>query len=554
MKSSLPAALPDLAAQWADPARDAFSVTPGSGYKALWRCGLGHEWRATVYSRATGTGCPVCSGKVVLAGFNDLASQAPAFLAEWDDERLPQDVLVTSSYKAAWRCAQGHTWTAAVYRRTAEGKGCPTCKNRRVEPGFNDLASQRPDLAAEWDDDRFGPETVTAGSNSSVSWRCGSGHTWMMSPNTRASGGQGCPVCAGRQVVPGFNDFASQCPDLLKEWDDALSPETVTAHSGYYARWKCAQGHSWSARVVDRHRFGCPECNASNFVSAFEREVTGFVEGLLPDGAVQTTVRRFRSGGINELDAFVPSLGVAVEANGVFYHSERFRSPDYHRQKAQACTALGIRLIQVWQDDWAERRPIVERLLARKLGVSTEPRIAARKTTAGLVPRSEARAFLDAHHIQGAASASHYLGLRDGETVVAVMALKRTDATGHVLRLERYATSAIIPGGHSKLVSYAERALPGWERLITFADNEVSDGALYEKTGWVRDGDIKPDYRYLVGSKRAHKFNYRLARFRSDPALKYEAGKSERELAELNGLVRVWDSGKVRYRYERRSG
>lgn len=373
-----------------------------------------------------------------------------------------------------------------------------------------------------------------------------------MSPNTRVSGGQGCPVCAGKKVLAGFNDLASQAPALLLEWNDSRDPETVSAHSGYYAGWKCEKGHEWKARVVDRHRFGCPECNASNFVSAFENEVSAYISSLLPEGSVQTTVRRFRSSGVNELDIYVPHLNIAVEANGVFYHSERFRTPDYHASKVAACAALGIQLIQVWQDDWAERRPVVERLLARKMGVSDERRVSARKTTPERVDAKEARAFLEENHIQGASSATYYLGLRDESGIlVAAMALKRTGVAG-VLRLERYATNSILPGGHSKLVSFAEREVEGWDHLITFADNEVSDGSLYEKTGWARDGEVRPDYRYLVGSKRVHKFNYRLARFRSDPALEYREGLTERELAILNGLVRVWDSGKIRFRYDRR--
>lgn len=555
MKTYLPTARPELAAQWADPYRDPDMVTTGSGYKALWRCTLGHEWRAAVHSRTAGAGCPVCAGRMVWPGFNDLASQYPDFLDEWNDERAPSEILAASSYKAVWRCANGHAWTAAVYRRTVDGQGCPTCKGRRVEPGFNDLASRYPALAAEWDDTTRGPDTVSPGSNIVVSWKCAQGHTWAMSPNTRVSGGQGCPVCANRRVEPGHNDLASQCPELLAEWNDERDPRTISPRSASYANWKCAKGHTWNASIRGRYlnHYGCPECNATNFVSAFEREVTGFVESLLPDGAVQTSVRRFRKDGINELDAFVPSKNIAVEANGVFFHSERFRSASYHHDKTAACESLGIRLIQVWQDDWVERRDIVERLLARKLGVSSERRVAARKTTAEFLVPSEARPFLERNHIQGAASASHYLGLRDDDgTLVAVMALKRTDAEGRVLRLERYATSAIVPGGHSKLVSFAEREIRGWQSLITFADNEVSDGSLYEATGWVRDGVIRPDYRYLVGSQRVHKFNYRLARFRSDSALKYEEGLSERELAALNGLDRVWDSGKVRYRYDRR--
>lgn len=553
MKTSLPTARPDLVAQWADPSRDVHSVTTGSAYKALWVCELGHQWKAVVYSRVAGSGCPVCSGKTVLAGFNDFASQYPELLPEWADPRLPQEVLATSSAKVAWKCAQGHAWFAAVYRRTVEGKGCPTCKGRRVEPGFNDFASQQPLLTAEWYDETRSPDSLTAGSNIEVSWRCGQGHIWKMSPNTRVSGGQGCPFCSHRRVKEGFNDLASQCPGLLEEWDDERDPTTVSPRSTSHANWKCYKGHTWSAVIRGRYLdgYGCPECNASNFVSAFEKDVAAYIISLLPEGSVQTSVRRFRSSGVNELDIYVPHLNVAVEANGVFYHSERFRSPDYHSSKAAACASLGIQLIQVWQDDWAERRTVVERLLARKMGVSNERRVPARKTTPERVDAKEARVFLEENHIQGASSATYYLGLRDGSgTLVAVMALKKTGVAG-VLRLERYATNSILPGGHSKLVSFAEREVEGWDHLITFADNEVSDGSLYEKTGWVRDGEVRPDYRYLVGSKRVHKFNYRLARFRSDPALEYREGLTERELASLNGLVRVWDSGKVRYRYTR---
>lgn len=245
-------------------------------------------------------------------------------------------------------------------------------------------------------------------------------------------------------------------------------------------------------------------------------------------------------------------MRIAIECNGVYWHSEAAgKGRSYHQKKHAACAEAGIQLFTVHEDDWRNKRAVVESMVAHKLGVSSAESIAARVTSAARLSTSEAQRFFTEHHLQGFAPGTHYLGLVHEGMTVAAMSLKATDATGRVLRLERYATSVRVPGGHSKLIRYAEREIPGWEELVTFADLEVSNGSLYEKTGWSYDGAIPPDYKYVVKGHREHKFGYRLARFRSDPNLVFEEGKTEQELAEMNKLWRVWDSGKVRYRYRR---
>ena len=87
----------------------------------------------------------------------------------------------------------------------------------------------------------------------------------------------------------------------------------------------------------------------------------------------------------------------------------------------------------------------------------------------------------------------------------------------------------------------------GCTHIVTFSDHEVSDGGLYQTLGFTLDKELKPDYRYVVDGRRVHKFNYRLKKFRNDPNLEYQEGLSERELALLNGIPRVWDCGKTRW-------
>ena len=47
--------------------------------------------------------------------------------------------------------------------------------------------------------------------------------------------GDGCPYCANRKVLPGFNDLATAAPLVAKQWHEtlkgALTPEMVTAGS-----------------------------------------------------------------------------------------------------------------------------------------------------------------------------------------------------------------------------------------------------------------------------------------------------------------------------------
>lgn len=78
----------------------------------------------------------------------------------------------------------------------------------------------------------------------------------------------------------------------------------------------------------------------------------------------------------------------------------------------------------------------------------------------------------------------------------------------------------------------------------------MSDGAAYKALGFHVDAELPPDYMYVVGKERCHKFGYRKSRFRDDPNLEYHQDMTEAELAELNGMDRIYDAGKTRWRLD----
>lgn len=128
-----------------------------------------------------------------------------SLLDEWDAKknggRTPETVSFGSSEMVWWRCGKGHSFPMRIAFRAVRGQGCPYCKNRRVLPGYNDLATVEPELAAEWHPTLNGaltPEMVTAGSSRQVWWQCPQGHVWRTRVDTRAGRQRsGCPVCAG---------------------------------------------------------------------------------------------------------------------------------------------------------------------------------------------------------------------------------------------------------------------------------------------------------------------------------------------------------------------
>jgi hypothetical protein len=171
-----------------------------------WKCELEHSWRSAGNTRVSqNTGCPVCAGKKVLAGFNDLATRHVELTKEWHPTLnaglKPSQVSGGTHTKVWWLCVEGHDFSVSVVQRASKKTGCPICVNQKVLAGFNDLASQWPTLLAEWDYKKNAPvlpEEVVARSEVKRWWTCTEGHSWKTSPGVRIAVGTGCPTCAKR--------------------------------------------------------------------------------------------------------------------------------------------------------------------------------------------------------------------------------------------------------------------------------------------------------------------------------------------------------------------
>ena len=246
---------------------DPTSVGAGSGSKLSWKCRSGHSWIARVVDRTSKSyGCPFCSGKKTLEGFNDLRTTHPSIAGEavgWD----PTLFTAGSNKEFPWKCKSGHEWSAMIASRTI-GQGCPFCSGNRVLSGFNDLESTHPDIASQafgWD-----PQKLSKGTHRKLEWKCRYGHIFVATVKDRTTDMSGCPVCSNHQLLVGFNDLKTTHPDLAKECAD-WDPTALVAGSRNKVQWECHLGHIWKASVASRTRMlsGCPICSNLQVLEGF---------------------------------------------------------------------------------------------------------------------------------------------------------------------------------------------------------------------------------------------------------------------------------------------
>ena len=207
--------------------------------------------------------------------------------------------------------------------------------------------SNNAQLMAEWDWEKnnelgFEPNTLTLGSGRKVWWKCCKGHEWQAYIYDR-NNGKGCPYCAGKKVLKGYNDLQTINPTLAKEWNyeknGNLKPENFTVNSGQKIWWKCQKGHEWQATIHNRNKGnGCPYCNSERNTSFPEYAIVYYLKKYEID-----VFHLYREKGY-ELDIYIPSKKIAIEYDGYLWHKNKTKKD---LEKNRMCEIDGIKLYRM---------------------------------------------------------------------------------------------------------------------------------------------------------------------------------------------------------------
>jgi len=294
----------------------------------------------------------------------------------------------------------------------------------------------------------------------------------------------------------------------------------------------------------------CPYC-CGHGKSKPELEILEWVQQYHPDA--QSTRKIIRP---KELDIYIPSLNLAIEYCGLYWHNENSPQPrtkNYHRDKMLACEKQGVRLITIFEDEWKERKLQVKGFLKSVIGAADQ-RIYARNCKIEEVPKEIAKSFLEAHHIQGKAQVKIAFGLYYEETLVGLVTGNKHHRQGFdgtfVLNRLVFKDGVQVVGGASRLLKKLKKYCVdnNYKKLISWSDNKISQGNVYDKTGWKLTENMAPDYSYVVSGsgKRKSKQSCKKSNLIAAGAIG-TMENTELELSKSLNFNRIWDCGKKRW-------
>lgn len=274
---------------------------------------------------------------------------------------------------------------------------------------------------------------------------------------------------------------------------------------------------------------------------------------MAPYGAVQR-VRGLLENSRLEVDIYLPQQQVAIEYHGLYWHSERVTPRLAHRDKWQQATAKGIRLVQVFEDEWLNRRSAVTNRLLAMVGAG--PRYFARKCQVVVLTSTQANTLLEEWHTQGRCAGALYVGLEMGGEVVAVAAFGASRTGGMVrsaaerFEVLRYASKGRVVGGFSRLFKYFVREVDPQE-VVSYCDLRYGDGSLYEACGFRLDGVTEPDYWWVPTGRaeRIPRYQTQKHKMKDHPVLgeHYAPGKTEVQICHEAGWYRIYGVGHQRW-------
>jgi hypothetical protein len=277
--------------------------------------------------------------------------------------------------------------------------------------------------------------------------------------------------------------------------------------------------------------------NADTGSSKIERDVLAWVHSL----NINANKGYIEGATPKELDIKINN-NLAIEINGAYWHSDFFKKNNYHLEKTILAEKIGMKLIHIFDFEWTNRNAQVKSFLRSALG-KNEITVFARKCDINTVPIAEARQFLEKYHILGAPTIikfAYCLYYENQLVSVVTLGPHHRQKTSELI-LNRYCgkENVTVTGGLSKLTKHCVRS---HGEIATWVDRRISNGVNWIKSGWEVINVLPPDYFYY------------------DPKNKEVIGKqsrqkrkvntpdklTEREHAILDGLMRIWDCGKIK--------
>ncbi len=383
------------------------------------------------------------------------------------------------------------------------------------------------------------------------------GEFWQ-TPNKHLSG-RGCFKC-GREIsaekqLLTTDEFIEKAKEVHGEKYD-YSKVNYTGYEKYVTIICPIHGEFKQSPDSHLHSGGCPKCGST--LSKNEDEIFEYIKTIVGEENVEQRNRSVL--GNKEIDIYIPNMKIGIEYNGLYWHSGRNprMNKDYHLNKTLLCEMQGVRLVQIFEDEYLKRKEVVLSKLSHLLGCDNgKTKIMGRKCIIKTISKSDAEPFLNKYHIQGFVRGTVHIGAYYNNKLISVMSFTKENSGSNNWELTRFASNYnyICQGVGGKLFKYFVKIYDP-DRIKSFADRRWScvGNNIYEKIGFKFEKYTKPDYYYynekINGYERIHKFNFRKKTLNKKYGL--DISETESLMAKQLDYVKIWNCGLIKYIWKKK--
>ena len=510
-------------------------------------CNLHGDFWQTPNSHLNGSGCPHCcdfNHKYTKEEFIERAKKIHG--DKYDYSKVE---YVNNSTKVCIICSEhGEFWITPANH--LYGQGCFKCYHDSRKNSFKYNNDEIINKFKTIHGDRYDySKTVYNGVITPISIICPIHGEFLQLPSLHMQG-CGCPKCgiikSGKSKCLTTEEFIEKAKKIHGDKYDYSKVEYVDYDTPIVIICK---KHGDFLQTPDSHLQGkgCQSCSIRH--SSYEEDIINFIRCNM-----NTTVEINNRKVIYplELDIYLPEKNIAIEFNGIRWHSEEFgKDKNYHLNKLIECNKKDIKLIQIFEDEMVLSKNIVFSKLSHLLQIDKgKDKIYGRLIQVCEIEHNIAKQFLNENHIQGFASSTIYLGAYYNGNLIGVMSFLKENKDNN-WNLTRFATDNkyICCGVGGKLLKYFEIHYQPVQ-IKSFADRRWTidvNNNIYTKLGFKLDKIIPPDYRYVKNNqmKRVHKFNLR----KKNLIKKYNITQNltESEITKQLGYVKIWDCGLFKF-------
>ena len=500
-----------------------------------------------------GSGCPECGKKESISKRRKPLNEVINEFKHIHNDKYSYEIIdgtvdYNNKTKLPIICSEHGVFYQSICKHL-KGQGCPKCSKNHKSTTEEFIIKANKIHNDEYDYTK----SEYVNNQTKVCIICKEHGEFWQTPHNHLKG-QGCPQC---------KDIWKKRARISK--DEFIQQSNILHHNKYiytnvvYKRLNipveiiCSKHGSFYQRPSGHLRGdGCPKC--SHQVSLPEKDIIEYIQNISISNIVPNSRKILNSQ--KELDIYLPDYKFAIEYNGLIWHSEQFKTDkNYHLNKLNECNSQGINLIQIFEDEYLEHKDIVLNKIKHLLKCDDDkPKIQARKCTVREIDKETAKFFLEKNHIQGFVLSTIYIGCYYNNELIGVMTFKEERKGNNRWELNRFATDinyrCIGIGG--KLFNYFVKSYKP-EYIKSFADRRwtlSAENNLYTKLGFKLGEILKPDYRYVNGLKREHKFGYRkqvLIKKYPDKGLTMKM--TEKEMCDKLGFYRIWDCGLFKFEW-----